>query len=396
MRIRVSSEYHAMPIDSLPGCRICGEPTELLFRSDAEIALLSSATPVFGSTLVHLCPSCAHAQTEPVVDVREYYSSTYRFRMRAEDEDDLYDRVGEHNIYRSDHQASVAEMKLDFSRRMRVMDYGCAKARSLKLLVGHHAAIQPYVFDVSDSYRKYWEEFVPVDQQASFSMPDEWLGTMDVVLSFFALEHVEDPHGFVAELRRVLRPQGKAFIVVPNVLNNFSDVLVVDHINHFSVPSLETLLNGEGFTDVIIDDQAFRGAFVVCASRAEDGQVVTPRGAGADDFVAIRDVAEFWRGAVDRVRATEASCEDKCAIYGSGIYGQFIATILRDRGRVACFLDQNPWRQGASYMDIPVRAPADIPDDVRLIYVGLNPLVARQAIRQVKPLHCVPRNVIYL
>ena len=378
-------------------CRVCGSQTEELFRCDTDIALLSNATPVPGSTFVNLCGVCAHAQTRPLMDLGKYYSSAYQFRMRSEDEDDLYDRVDGKNIYRSGHQATVAEMKIDFSQPMNVIDYGCGKAMSLKSLAERHPNIRPFTFDVSDSYRKSWNAFVPSDQQASFSVPDGWLGRMDVVLSFFALEHVEDPHGFVTELRSLLKPNGQLFVVIPNMINNISDLLVVDHVSHFSAPSLTNLLESEGFVDVTIDLEAFRGAFVVRAVKATSRKSAPTARASDKEIAVVRDVANFWQNAIERIREAESRQTDgQIAIYGSGIYGQFIASILTDRKKVACFLDQNPFRQGLSYMDIPVVAPAEIPVDVRLVLVGLNPVLARKAISGVESLHETPREFFYL
>ena len=380
-----------------PLCRICGARTEALYQSVSEVALLSSARPVRGSTVVHLCPACAHAQTKPLMDLSNYYSSDYQFRTRSDDEDDLYDRVDDRIIYRSEHQANVAERKIDFARPMRVIDYGCGKALSLRLLAARHPKIRPHVFDVSDSYRKYWNEFVPSEQQASFKVPEGWLGAMDAVLSFFALEHVEDPHGFVTELRCLLRPGGEIFVIVPNVLRNISDLLVVDHVSHFSSASLTTLLAGHGFVGISIDCDAFRGAFVVRAILDSGDGAESAKPASLADLTALREVADFWREATSRIQKTEADSHGgRSAIYGSGIYGQFIASVLGDCGLVSCFIDQNPFRQGTSYMNIPVIAPAEVGDDVRLIYVGLNPALARHAIAGVKSLHEISREYFYL
>ena len=47
-------------------------------------------------------------------------------------------------------------------------------------------------------------------------------------------------------------------------------------------------------------------------------------------------------------------------------------------------------------MNIPVCAPAEVRDDVRLIYVCLNQVLARQAIDGVKSLHEISREYFYL
>jgi SAM-dependent methyltransferase len=51
-----------------------------------------------------------------------------------------------------------------------------------------------------------------------------------VVLSYDVLEHVEDPRVSVAEIRRVLRPGGLAFLVFPPYLGAFSH-----HLNYVTL-----------------------------------------------------------------------------------------------------------------------------------------------------------------
>jgi SAM-dependent methyltransferase len=380
-------------------CRICESPVSILFESPSEIALLSSATPIVGSTVVDLCRACGHAQTRPVMNVRNYYESEYQFRIRSEDEDDLYDRIGETNVYRSGQQAHLVATSFDLQRPLKVLDYGCGKGRSLKLLVEHHPLLEPYVFDVSESYRQFWNSFVPAERQATTLIPTDWHDRMDLVLSFFALEHVEAPSDFVATLRRLLRPGGQAFVVIPNVLTNVSDLVVVDHINHFSVTSLSHLFSCAGFVDLRVDVESYRGAFVVSATRSADDDPFpknsVPEQIGLEKILAL---GTYWRDIVENIAATEKTrpATEKSAIYGSGIYGLFIATALPDRTRTLCFLDQNPWRQGLSLIGIPVLAPDELSDEIRFIYVGLNPVLASKAIAQVGVLHRVRRDFFYL
>ena len=47
---------------------------------------------------------------------------------------------------------------------------------------------------------------------------------MDVVTSFFALEHVEDPGLFVGDLTKYLKKDGSLYIIVPNLYENFADL----------------------------------------------------------------------------------------------------------------------------------------------------------------------------
>lgn len=80
-------------------------------------------------------------------------------------------------------------------------------------------------------------------------------GTFAAVHFSHLIEHVPDPRGFLAEVRRVLRPGGYAIITTPNV-DGFQARLfgrrwrsaIADHLVLFSKKTLCRLINEAGFT----------------------------------------------------------------------------------------------------------------------------------------------------
>jgi len=86
----------------------------------------------------------------------------------------------------------------------------------------------------------------------------------------------------------------------------------------------------------------------------------------------------------------------RCAVYGSGFYGVFIASRLADRSELAYFLDRNPHQQTKRIFDLPVLPPDAIGDDVDVVYAGLNPARAREIVAGVGPLHRRAREFFYL
>jgi predicted methyltransferase len=233
---------------------------------------------------------------------------------------------------------------------------------------------------VSDQYVPFWRRFVPEGNWAVHTVPAAWHGSFDLVTSFFALEHVAAPQKFVRAVARLLRPGGVLYGIVPNTYANPADFIVADHVNHFSEPSLRALLGGAGFEVVAVDGLAHSSAWVVVAKRisevAANGYETETVGALATQAEAL---ANYWSSFGEAVRQFERQQGGlgAAAIYGSGFYGTTIATCLAEFGRVVCFLDQNPHRQKQTLLGIPIRPPEALPPEVRVMYVGLNPAVAR-------------------
>ena len=87
--------------------------------------------------------------------------------------------------------------------------------------------------------------------EPAFSAEDAY----DVVTLFDVLEHVPDPHRFLVEIRRLLKPDGLLVVQTPNLDSLMAALLrgkwgwlsPPDHLYHFSATSLPPLVGKAGF-----------------------------------------------------------------------------------------------------------------------------------------------------
>lgn len=368
-------------------CNVCkAELTRPLYESRDNSSITTMNTLVEGRTRVFFCDSCAHLQTNELPDLVTYYAQEYDINSASEDDDQLYKVVDGTPVFRADHQATTLMDKLHFADDWRVLDYGCAKAPTLKKVLQARPGLKPFLFDVTDRYVPFWRKF-PLGTSWSTHQPDpRWTASMDLVLSFYALEHVADLQQALDNVKRLLKPGGIFYFIVPNAYENTADFIVADHINHFSRLSLAHMLGVNGFSDVEIDDRAHESAFVVHAvfdpNRAQSGD------AELAEIEALRARAQamgdYWADIAARIRAFEEKTGDApLAIYGAGFYGNFLASSLAQPARARCFVDQNLHLQGRTLNGRPVIAPLALPADIRHVLVGLNPRSARTAIASI-------------
>jgi SAM-dependent methyltransferase len=374
-------------------CRICREPLGVpIYESSRPISITSLCQVIEGHTRVWHCAGCSHTQTAPLPTLEEFYAEKYQILTASEEEDQLYVVCDGKKIFRTEHQVATLLNKLDVVANANVLDYGCAKAATLKVLCDKRADLTPHVFDVSARYRSFWDAFVPETQQAVNQVPDAWAGRFDLVTSFFALEHVADPRAMTAAVHQLLREGGWFYFLVPNLFANTADLVVADHVNHFSNDSLMRLLGDSGFVAVDIDAEIHNSAWVITAQKGRPSSANLPTKSLIDP---LTKMADFWRTFGKRVRDFESVHEGPSAIYGSGFYGAFISTCLEESERVRCFLDQNPHRQKQHLLDLPIVAPELLPGEVSSIYVGLNPRVARKEIAAMKNLQARECDFFY-
>jgi len=380
-------------------CNVCSaELGEAIYRSAEARSVTSMCEFYPGPTEVYFCGRCSHLQTTAIKNIETYYDSRYNILIDSEEEDTLYEIVEGKRVYRAEHQVQTLLRAIDLPEGARVLDFGCAKSATSRKLLEARSDLQVHLFDVSEAYIPFWERFVEPARWSTYVPKPEWAESFDVVLSFFALEHVMAPRRFVADLAHLLKPGGYLHLLVPNVYANTADFVVADHVNHFSDASLVTLLGSQGFGRVSVDDQAHEAAFVVSAlkSPAAPPTAVSNR-VLADLRDRVTEMSRLWTGLSTRIRQFEQEqVGRRAAIYGSGFYGTFIASCLTDLTRVECFFDRNPFRQTKTLLGKSILEPSRIDSEIDVVYVGLNPRIAHQAIEGLTEFRARPRQYFYM
>lgn len=359
-------------------CNVCDSPLgEPIYQPEAWHSLTSMCSSHDGAASVWACPNCGHLRGEALPDTDTFYDVEYRISLDHEDEDQIYEVRGQDILYRTQHQARTLLDKLKLPEGALVLDYGCAKASTPRHVLQQRPDLQMYLFDVSQMYRAHWDKLVPAERCASYETPPAWQGRFDAVTSFFALEHIQTPQATLRHVASLLKDDGVFYGIVPDTFRNIADFLVADHVNHFTEPSLHRLLSDCGFRQIAIDTAAHRGALVFSARRSG-----TPT--AQPDIAPVREqslkLAAYWMSVSGQLQSAErASADAPAAIYGSGFYGAYIASQLTEPGNLLCFLDRSPFQQGKTLMERPILPPEQLPEQVRTLYVGLNPAIARAA-----------------
>lgn len=369
----------------MTACRVCGTEIAKPSYEASAPALTSMMAFVDIPTLAFVCDECGHAQCGDLPDIDSFYDTTYRISMESDDHDQIFsvDAQGK-PIFRTDHQAAVGLRLLDLPQDALVLDYGAAKADTLRKMLLVRSDLQPHVFDVSSDYKPSWMKWVAPENQATYTVPAEWHGRFQAIISHFVIEHVETPVEFLKTLRLLLAPGGSVLLSMPDVAANPGDMTVADHLNHFSRASLKRAFALSGFTVEAIDGDAFPGAFFAVAVRSEEMPVIERDAAEVTQAAqSAKDICAFWEKATKRLDGSAKKFTGRrAAVYGSGFYGSWIHSRISSDVDLTSFLDQNPKLQGSSHFGRPVIAPAEIADDIDVVFVGLNPLKARAIIAQ--------------
>ena len=371
-------------------CRVCASPIVKVAYEASAPALTSMMAFIDIPTLVFVCEDCGHAQCADLPDIETFYDTTYRISLESDDHDQIFAVAADGSpIYRTDHQATIGLRLMDLPQGAVILDYGAGKATTLRKMCAARPDLKPHVFDVSRDYMPAWTGWVTPENQLTYSVPEAWSGRFQAIISHFVIEHVAEPVAFLKTLHALLAPGGRVLLSMPDVAANPGDMTVADHLNHFSTASLKRALALSGFALETIDSTAFPGAFFAVAMRSEAPVVIEEdRGeitAAADK---AKEICAFWKQATKKLDGAARQFSGKrAAVYGSGFYGSWICSRIEANVDFRVFLDQNPKLQGSTHFNRPVLSPANLDEDVDVVFVGLNPLKARAAIAGQAALH---------
>ena len=355
-------------------CNVCGElKMRLVFNQSAPC--VSSVKSLVDSDMEVLhCQVCNHVQANNNIDLNTFYDVDYEISLDSDEHDQLHQDAKGNFVERTKLQAQILLNELSHKSDQKILEFGCGKASTLRHL-NSMLNIDPYVFDVSDSYRKFWDTWITHDNQSTYSLPCKWNSKFDAICLHYVLEHVESPVDILRDLKSFLAPGGIVYISVPNFHKNIGDLFVVDHIQKFTSQSLEKLANLAGYSIKKISDKMLDSAWVAVLT-AEN----IPSEATLFSQRNIDETQKFLSFGKEVLRAVDnLTITGNVAIFGAGFYGTLIASSQKEN--IVCFLDNNIHLSNSNLLDLPVYLPENCPDEVETVIFAVNPEHAAKIIR---------------
>lgn len=216
----------------------------------------------------------------------------------------------------------------------------------------------------------------------------------DLIVCRQVFEHIGDPRGFLAEVRRTIGARDiPVFFEVPNVRNIVAELsiwdIIYEHCSYFGVESLAYAFAAEGFavdaTELLFEDQ-FIGV------HAHPVPAATPPATDTTALTAlVRAFGDSFRGRVQgwNRRLDEMRRDDRSAVvWGAGARGTSFVNMLDAGDRIRYLVDINPRKHGCyvpgtgQEIVAPERLRAIRPD----LVVVMNPIYLEEIRRSVRDL----------
>ncbi len=202
-----------------------------------------------GKYTILMCKKCGLGITAPFPTEKELTESNQKV-YQVEQRIKTY--LSRRSYFEKRYRDNIAQIKR-FKHQGKLLDVGCNIG--LFLNVAREEGFSVIGVELNKGCAQYGINNFKLDIRSDYlenvAFADQ---SIDVVTLFDVLEHVPDIHGFLTEIRRVLKKDGLIVVQSPNIQSlmaaltksNWSWLTPPDHLYHFTPATLKLLLKEHG------------------------------------------------------------------------------------------------------------------------------------------------------
>ncbi len=371
-------------------CRVCDRPLSTEFARYPELSRITSDCRSFreGGRLF-VCDCCGAVQK--IVDekwlqeIGEIYAAYSVYEQGGGEEQKAVDPQTGELVKRSDIIAARLGVVLSLTAGDTILDVGCGNGATLEALSKRFPACVLYGSELNDSTQPALASIAGF--RRLYTAPVQEIGKrFELVCMVHSLEHFENPLAQLKSTLPLLSERGHLFIEVCNVRENPFDLLVADHLMHFSADSLSHLLTLAGY-EVLSMQTNWVGKELSALARPSQSESakrqleeqLSDRSIFGANELSLQYADIVWLA--DFTEQIKAAAKDACArgakfgVFGTSIAASWVAGFLGDS--IDFFVDEDENRIGKTFFGKPVKSPAEVDEDSH-VFVALTTEVSKK------------------
>jgi 2-polyprenyl-3-methyl-5-hydroxy-6-metoxy-1,4-benzoquinol methylase len=275
----------------------------------------------------------------------------------------------------------------EFPETGRWLDIGAGRGAMLRAVSNLDRGWQLHACDLDDRYRETLNG-IPGFVELYCGGLEATIGTFDIVSMIHSLEHFVEPLEVLAAARRRLNAGGSLFVQVNDTGAYPFDMVVADHLTHFTPETLASMVVHAGYRVVNLATDWVTKEISLTARVEASASSTHPTANSRAVVPAVRREIDW----LDRVAqaAQDAAAAGPIGMFGSAIAGTWLAGLLGDR--VAFFVDEDRTRLERQHLGKPILAPDQVPSG-DTVFIGLTPATAMRIYQRLERLpvrFCLP------
>ncbi|MCF8475815.1 MAG: class I SAM-dependent methyltransferase [Pseudolabrys sp.] len=363
-------------------CRICGSSALHEFERFRGLKRVTSDSRTWkAGGRITVCHECGAVQ-KPVEpdwkdDINQIYQSYAIYHQAAGEEQPIFAGNGGPPQPRSRSLTQYFEDKLRLPTRANVLDFGCGTGSALKTYSANYSGWKLYGAELSNRSLPILEK-IPGFAELFTCPPADIALRFDFITLIHALEHVLDPVATLRDLAGRLADSGVLFVQVPDGAKTPYDLVIADHLLHFSLETLRFAAERAGCHVIEVTDSVLPKELSLIV-RSGKVQTVKPRLPDSQAVAGHLALQIDWL--FDQIASADALAGKggPFGLFGTSISATWLAGIIGDR--VSFFVDEDEGRIGGQHMGRPVFAPNEAPGNAD-IFVPLIPNIAASVVQR--------------
>lgn len=367
-----------MATDGL-GCQICGASALVEIEGFSALwRVASDCTPFRQGGRLSVCDACDAVQKISddrwFAEIGEIYRKYDIYHQSGGVEQSVFDSMAGRPKRRSVVLAERVAGALNLTPSGRLLDFGCGNGAMLAAFSEVRPQWSLFGLELDDRNLGRHKQ-IPGFCGLYTGAPEEVPGHFDLITLSHSLEHTPAPGAVLRSLREKLATGGRLFVQVPNAGQNPFDLVVADHLCHFTADTLVHLVTRSGFLVERVDTDWVTKEISLLASPADAPSADQRRAEQRLTVDGVRERVGWLEAVVDGAR--RAAAEERFGLFGTSISATWLFGQLADD--VEFFVDEDPARAGGHHMQRPIWRPDEAPANAA-VYLALVPAVA-QAVR---------------
>ena len=375
-------------------CPVCvGEETKKVFHRD--FAGMESIVPFSGYDVVQ-CTRCGAFYAD---NIGEAMPLMHYYEMMSKYETEAFS-VSREAL--AEYAFAIGFLRRHIAPEQSIIDIGCGNGAMLHMLqeqgFRHLTGLEPSEKNCRGITERWGIRAIQGQlggADSSFDPHEKF----DIVLMEGVLEHLIDVQGNVREALSYLKKDGALYLNVPDLAafpdcHDLYQQFSVEHVNFFSLPSMQNLMGAFGMTCVAYDRNGY-GVFTLWRHASEGVPARTFDQAGTADMRTYLARAEQLAA---QMKARLAPyCGREVYVWAAGTHTAMLYQLgLLDGIHVRAIIDSNANYQGKEIYGVPVIAPQELAAREPLPII-ISSQLAQDAIHtQIKEKMGLPNEVVRL